>query len=450
MPQRPDMSSLISRIRQVPAARPAFLYQAETISFGDLIAEYEQCGFARLMPQALVLSGLSYLELAKAILMLDGCAKRVLLIPEGFDPEVFAQFKIQLEIVAEVRTWQEVIDLGRTSSVATDHPLPESQVTEWIIPTSGTTGTPKLISHTVANLSASSIVDISRGEEFIWGLSYNPYRFAGIQVLLQALLSGSALVIPGSLKLDSMLEDFARAKCNALSGTPTFWRSFLMHDVSLPLKRITLGGEICEQRLLSALKARFNQARIVHIYASTEVGVGFAVKDASAGFPLAYVREGVNGNKLKVSEQGLLWIKPQTMQQKFYSDAIPIDADGFICTGDLVEIVDERVYFLGRDSGAINIGGNKVIPEEVEAKIMELDEVALALVYGKSNPITGQLVAANIELSGALAAQDTKAIKTRIQQKCRTELADYKTPVLIKFVEKIPLNSAGKVDRGSV
>ena len=82
------------------------------------------------------------------------------------------------------------------------------------------------------------------------------------------------------------------------------------------------------------------------------------------------------------------------------ADSDAIDA-GFVDSGDLVEVRDGRVQFLVAIRGAINVGGNKVIPEEVESIIRELDIIAEVVVRPKGSAMTGQLVTADIQLCRA-------------------------------------------------
>ena len=104
---------------------------------------------------------------------------------------------------------------------------------------------------------------------------------AGLQVLLQALLGGSSLALPAAgTGLAERLALFARCGVNAISATPTLWRKMLMLPAAqraLALRTITLGGETADQQVLDALARAYPGARVRHLYASTEAGVGFAV-----------------------------------------------------------------------------------------------------------------------------------------------------------------------------
>ena len=133
--------------------------------------------------------------LAKLIPLLDGRAGSVLLLPRGI-PDVFIQEYYQdIGVEAEVDLKGDEVILDRVAGASRDQ-HGSGDATKWIIPTSGTTGKPKLVAHTHASLTRSVKADIDRGAEFRWGLAYDINRFAGLQVYLQSLLSGSSLLIP--------------------------------------------------------------------------------------------------------------------------------------------------------------------------------------------------------------------------------------------------------------
>ncbi|RJX72382.1 long-chain fatty acid--CoA ligase [Vibrio sinensis] len=319
--------------------------------------------------------------------------------------------------------------------------------TSYILSTSGTTGQPKLASYNLDSLTATAQKNIARGSEFIWGLSYDINRFAGLQVYLQAIVAGSELVIPSSTqRIDSLVTLFANKNVNCLSATPSFWRKVLMvpsHKL-MPLKRITLGGEISNQNILTALSNSYPNTNIIHIYASTEAGVGFAVRDKKEGFPSDFLEpESGLVSQLKV-ESGLLWIKSRHGCTHFVRGALDVDADGFINTGDLVEVKDKRVYFLGRASGSINVGGNKVMPEKIESALEESPLVAMARVFAKKNPVLGALVATDIVPTDIGATYTNKELKAVLIEHCRKRLEAFEIPVMFRQIDSIETNATGK------
>jgi acyl-CoA synthetase (AMP-forming)/AMP-acid ligase II len=321
----------------------------------------------------------------------------------------------------------------------------QERATEWIMTTSGTTGQPKMVSHCLTSL-ARTVTPI-RGRP-IWGLTYEPTRFAGMQVLLQACFGEGTLVAPGlGANVGTMLSSFARHGCSHLSATPTLWQRFLMHpDVArLALRQITVGGEIARQSVLNALAVRFPAARITHIYASTEVGVGFSVRDGREGFPASFTSDPPKGIAISVRD-GLLWLRPEGPASEYYGEQrLPRDADGFINTGDRVAQRDGRYIFLGRDTGVINICGIKVHPEEVERVINGLEGVGMVSVGVRPNPLVGALLTARIVASEPVT--DETAFLDRVLAHCRTHLVPEGVPSIIRLVDRLETNEAGKIQR---
>jgi acyl-CoA synthetase (AMP-forming)/AMP-acid ligase II len=320
-------------------------------------------------------------------------------------------------------------------------------MTRWIIATSGTTGTPKLVAHTLSSLTRTVKKETSAGCQHRWALLYDPCRFAGLQVVLQSLIGGSTLLIPPQ-NLHDCVNFMIEEGCTAISATPSMWRNFLgiPQTSKLNLAQITLGGEIADEKVLARLKQIFPLARITHIYASTETGVGFSVKDGKAGFPLSFLEQNAGNNiKLKINDAGLLFLKYNGLSQRYIgrSDAIS-DIDGFINTGDRVEIVGDRVFFLGRANGAINVGGQKVMPEKIENVIRACEGVVNTIVYGKNNPFLGNVVAADVISDGTVS---NKEIKDRLTTFCRERLEPYMRPAVIRFVNEIIMTDTGKMER---
>lgn len=320
----------------------------------------------------------------------------------------------------------------------------------WLLATSGTTGTPKLVSYTLDKLISTAQKNIERGADYNWGLCYDLNRFAGLQVYLQVVAAGSTLTVSeNNYSIHDMVNLFSLNGVNALSATPSFWQKVLMSENSpqLQLKKITLGGEISTQSILDALAYQYKEATITHIYASTEAGVGFAVKDNQAGFPVNYLdKDNSLDISLKIIEKEL-WVKSTRSNNKLLAGNLEVDDQGYVNTGDLVECINGRVIFLGRSSGAINIGGNKVMPEKIEGVLNKIESVNYSRVFGKSNSMLGSIVCAEIVLTTAGKNSDAKEVKKTIIKKCKNELETHEVPVLLKFVDSISINSTGKLIR---
>lgn len=391
----------------------------------------------------IALSGLAPATFLDAILAFDGWAEAMLLLPASLTVEQ-RETLIATAACTHVLTDDRRLDTRRCDQPPMHCPAP----TRWLLATSGTTGTPKLIEHTLASLSRTIVRNPERACEFQWGLLYDPSRFAGLQVVLQALLSGSVLVLPRSSGIDDQTQALLRHPVNALSGTPSLWRKFLMDGRldNLMLRQVTLGGEIADQTILESLQLRYPQARVTHIYASTEAGTGFAVKDGRAGFPAAWLDSPTGPVRMKVSSDGHLWIRPPILPA---GDEVSrrLDHDGYLDTEDLVRIVADRVLFLGRASGTINVGGNKINPEAIENIVREVEGVLDVRIYAKRSSMMGQLVAAEVI---ATTGADTKTLRRRIQQHCQSCLETWQMPALIGFVSELSVTAAGKIARPPV
>lgn len=390
----------------------------------------------------------NHFERILALLLLDGWVESMLLLPAGIPDAQISDFQ-RKSGCGKLFDSLKGFTTAETSDVRMA-PFGPGFETRWIIPTSGTTGTPKLVLHSLATLMRTAKRDHTKGCTYKWGLLYDPYRFAGLQVVLQALGSGSSVAIGDALNLEGSIEFFADRQINALSATPTLWRRILMtaDHSRLQLKQITLGGEIADPGILKALRSAYPDARIVHIYASTETGVGFSVTDELSGFPETYVQEGTaNGTRLRVSGSGELLIKPNGSAPHILREDTAFAHDGFIPTGDFVEKRSNRYIFLGRGNGSINVGGNKVMPEEVESVLGAVTGVAFARVRGKSNPITGKIVEA--EIVPSTHEVDKQLLRKDLLAACREGLAPYKIPALIRFVDKVEVSSSGKIQRNA-
>ena len=258
-------------------------------------------------------------------------------------------------------------------------------------------------------------------------------------------MSGSRLCIPSSGNVNDQIDFFIKNQVNALSATPSYWRKLLMCDriCELPLRQITLGGEIADQFILNALKYYFPSARIIHIYASTEVGSVFSVHDGYAGFPANWLDNSLAPAMLRISDYGHLLIKFEAHSGS-KDNLYGLDTDGYLDTQDLVRVEGERVYFLGRVSGTINVGGNKVNPEEVENHIRNVCGVLDVRVFGRNSSMLGQIVVAEVM---AASGFDVQELRLAIKQYCRSRMETWQNPAFISFVEEMTETVTGKRER---
>lgn len=359
---------------------------------------------------------------AAALSVLDGWASEVQLIPPGVSPTAAPDDMVML----------------RTASPTAGGASPERSLpsTRWVLYTSGTTGEPKAIAHTMSSLTRTVVA--GTGESYVWGLLYDPNRMAGLQVILQGLLSGATVVAPSlDDPLSVRVTEMFAAGVNALSATPSLWRQVLQSPASTgwSLRQITLGGEIADQRVLDALTSAFPSARIVHVFASTETGAAFSVKDGREGFPVTYLTDPPRGIRLEIRD-GVLHVHSP--------DVSAAARDGFASTGDIVEVVDDRVLFRGRSSGVVNVGGSNVWPEEVEAILRAHPDVGEAMVTAKPNPMMGNVLVAHVAL---VDSADPAGVSKRLRSWVRERAPRTHVPASVDVVDELEVSATGKLQR---
>lgn len=383
-----------------------------------------------------------------ALVALDGWAGEVLLLPSSGKGPLLEDLEKRAGVSVRVENSEHAIRYCCVERQENETKGAESAPTRWLIPTSGTTGTPKLLSHTLVSLTRTLKPPRENAPALRWGLLYDPTRFAGLQVILVSLLSGNALIVPDDWRdLSATTLLFSQNHCNALSATPSFWKKLAISGglSMLSLRVVTLGGESVDQHILDVLSSHFPDATLRHIYASTEAGVGFSVADKKAGFPKCFLKDSPQGVGIAVRDDGMLLLRPSQVDQRFLDGEKPlIDSEGWIESGDLVQAQGDRYIFLGRLNGAINVGGQKVHPTQVEALIDQVAGVHISRVYGVANSIVGQLPAADIVL---MPGADKEAVFEEVRALCRENLPRYAQPTALRQVDSIELTDSGKIKR---
>lgn len=305
---------------------------------------------------------------------------------------------------------------------------------EIVIFTSGTTGQPKSVIHSVQSLTRSVIMSEKHRSD-LWGFAFNPTHMAGVQVFFQALLNRNTMVNLFGLSKDEIFHVIKDQKITHISATPTFYRLlippiFQLHSV----QRVTLGGEKSSERLINCIKDIFVNAKVTNIYASTEAGSLFVSNGEYFSIP-------DNLKPLVKFDNDEIMIHESLLGK---SDSLTLE-NGYYRTGDLIEWVGEpgvMFRFMSRKNELINVGGYKVNPNEVEEAISAFPEVAVVKVFGKKNSVLGNVLCANIEL------KDNHSItEIDLRHKLRKTLQEFKIPRRIVFVDNIELTRTGKLKR---
>jgi acyl-coenzyme A synthetase/AMP-(fatty) acid ligase len=441
--------------------------KGRTISDGQLlvsltdILEHTCLGnrLDELSGRSVLLSTSDQLTSGLVMIELDGVARRMLLCPPDLNPSHLQNLMQDAEIDAVVTDRPELWSGADSRLVVHAQPPAKAfakarteHATEWLMLTSGTSGVPKIVGHALEALTGAIVADVggARSNAAVWATFYDIRRYGGLQVFLRAIIGGGSMVL--SSAGEALVDHVARLQSRGvthISGTPSHWRKLLMSGsvADFTPRYVRLSGEIADQAVLDGLRTAFPDASIGHAYASTEAGVGFAVNDGREGFPasLLGLRDGV---EMKV-EEGSLRIRSTRTAHAYIgrSAAALTDAEGFVDTGDMVELRGDRYYFVGRRGGIINIGGLKVHPEEIEAVINRQPEVRMSRAKSRRSPITGAVVVADVILADGEDTARSDDVRARILADCKASLAPHKVPAVIKFVASLDITAAGKLAR---
>jgi acyl-coenzyme A synthetase/AMP-(fatty) acid ligase len=403
------------------------------------------------------------LSAALALLELDGVARRLVLCP----PDLPGEHLQHVVTTAGADAWvgdETGAPQGLAAAFAVSVQLRpqlsaglrerrQSHETEWVLLTSGTSGAPKLVLHTLATLTSMLRRRPAARGSALWSTFYDIRRYGGLQIFLRSMHIGSLVLSAAGEPVAEFLARARTAGVTHISGTPSHWRRMLMSGAAATLepRYVRLSGEIADQSVLDSLRAVYPQAAIAHAFASSEAGVAFEVGDGTAGFPADLLGSG-GDIELRVAE-GTLQIRSAGNALRYLdADAPPLRrTDGFVDTGDRVELRAGRYHFVGRTGGVINVGGLKVHPEEIEAVINSHPWVRMSLARSRPNPITGAVVAADVVLAEPSGERPERPppemLKRELLDTCKRALPAHKVPAIIRIVPALQMSESGKLVR---
>lgn len=304
---------------------------------------------------------------------------------------------------------------------------------------SGSTGKSKAALHNFTNLLEKFKVERHKMCTMTFLLLDH---IGGINTLLYTLSNGGTVVSVKNRDPDSVCQAIERYGVELLPTSPTFLNLLLIseaykrYDLS-SLKLVTYGTEVMPASTLQRIHQLLPSVRLLQTYGLSELGI---LRSKSKDSGSLWVRMGGEGFETKIVE-GILWVRAQSAMLGYLNAPSPFDEAGWMNTSDMVEVNGDYIRILGRKSEIINVGGEKVYPAEVESVLLQMDNIKDAVVIGEKNPITGQMVVAQLNL---FEPEDPVTLKKRIRLYCQDKLARFKIPIKIETVNDKQYNARFK------
>ncbi len=434
------MSWLTKRFQSFDDKR-AIIYKGESYTYKQLYNEIEKIKMSLLADQiksgevVCVLSDYSFESISLMLALADN---KNIIVP------ITSKLQNEIEERVDESYCDKVITLDDTAYkiVKKDsnekHPiiqrLQQEKSAGLILFSSGSTGKPKAMIHNFDNLIDHYIDKKEKSINMLLFLMLD--HIGGINTLLNALAMGATLIIPQNRNADDICKLVQEYQIKVLPSSPTFLNLIVMskayekYDLD-SLRMITYGTETMPESLLNKLKKIFPNAKFLQTFGTSETGIANTVSRSS------------NSTFMKIDDPNLeykivddeLWLKSRTQVMGYLNASMEnFTQDGWFMTGDLVELADDDyIKIIGRNKDVINIGGEKVLPTEIESVILEIDEIEDVIVYAKADAITGQTIVCDVVLTVPMEAREVKKI---IRQYCKERLARYKLPTKVNVVEK--------------
>ena len=336
-----------------------------------------------------------------------------------------------------------------------------------LIFTSGTAGSPRaaMLSHgnLLSNLEQSSTTDGIRADDVVYGV-LPLFHIFGLNVVIGlGLARGATLVLVQRFDPFTALETIRDRKVTIIPGAPPLWLAFShMDDApadSFATVRLALTGAAkMPEEAMRRLNERFGLL-LLEGYGLTEASpvvtssAGMEVKVGSVGKVLDGIQVRLideEGNDALQGDAGEIWVKGPNVFKGYLNEpdatARVLTADGWLRTGDIAIVDDDGyLYLVDRAKDLIIVSGFNVYPAEVEEVLLDHPDVAECGVIGVPHPHTGEAVKAFVVLQAGARAQEDSLISW-----CLDNLARYKCPSKIIFVDELPRNVSGKLLRRSL
>ena len=323
--------------------------------------------------------------------------------------------------------------------------LQTSKCAGLILFSSGSTGAPKAMIHNLDTLVDSYGDKKQKQINMLVFLMFD--HIGGINTMLNILSMNATMIIPQNRNADDICQLIEEYKIAVLPSSPTFLnlilinRSYEKYDLS-SLRMITYGTETMPEGLLGRLKAVFSKVRFLQTFGTSETGIAATSSKSSSS---TFMKIDDENLEYKIVDNEL-WLRSKTQILGYLNRSMEsFTNDGWFKTGDLVELDNEGfIKIIGRNKEIINVGGQKVLPSEVESVLLGMDEIEDCLVYGEQNAITGQSVSCDVVLKSGVKADGLKIL---VRKFCKDKLDNFKIPTRVNVVQKTEFTERFKKSR---
>lgn len=323
--------------------------------------------------------------------------------------------------------------------------LQTSKCAGLILFSSGSTGAPKAMIHNLDTLVDSYGDKKQKQINMLVFLMFD--HIGGINTMLNILSMNATMIIPQNRNADDICQLIEEYKIAVLPSSPTFLnlilinRSYEKYDLS-SLRMITYGTETMPEGLLGRLKAVFSKVRFLQTFGTSETGIAATSSKSSSS---TFMKIDDENLEYKIVDNEL-WLRSKTQILGYLNRSMEsFTNDGWFKTGDLVELDNEGfIKIIGRNKEIINVGGQKVLPSEVESVLLGMDEIEDCLVYGEQNAITGQSVSCDVVLKSGVEADGFKIL---VRKFCKDKLDSFKIPTRVNVVQKTEFTERFKKSR---
>lgn len=330
--------------------------------------------------------------------------------------------------------------------------------------TSGTAGSPKAAVLTHGNLRANmdqaTVGGLMSEGDVVFGI-LPVFHIFGLNVMLStSLYRGATVVLVQRFDPIAAVETIHERGITVIPGSPSLWGAFaqmaeLPQDTFANVKMAMSGAAKLPEQVAQTLASRFG-LKVAEGYGLTEASpvvtssvnqewIPGSIGRAVNGVTVRLVDE--NGDDALVGDAGEIWVHGDNVFAGYLDDpeatARVLTPDGWLRTGDIAVIDDKGHFFIvDRAKDLVIVSGFNVYPAEVEAVLASHPDITEVSVVGTPHPHTGEAVRAYVVTREGVHLDEDAVIDFT-----RGKLARYKCPSKILFVDHLPRNTVGKIQR---